>query len=325
MVLLFVVAISAPLLFGYIVVYIARCYTIVLTQSSGGVDRVRWPKETFHDWLGDAWQVLFVLVALVSLTAILTAPLALAVTERWQAFAVGGLAGLFVWIAFPIALCSAHHPALLAALPQRIGAMVRVWSMTTPLAGAAGFGVALTLLGFMAGPYLVTIMGPLAILIHARAWGRFVWLALNERPRRRRKSRRPAAAPEPEPETATAIRSAESAAAARAVIDEGDYVLEASDFEPEPGHLAEHYEIQRERERWLRMRAGEETVDPLGRSKAPKPWTALAPSKIFGFLLDGETAAAAVVMGGGLAIRRVRDLRDDDQAAGHAATTAMGG
>jgi hypothetical protein len=298
MVLVFVGAISVPLLFGYIVVYIARCYTLVLTQSSGGVDRVRWPKETFHDWLGDAWLVLLILVAFVSLTAILTAPLALAVTERWQAFAVGGLAGLFVWFAFPIALCSAHHPALLAALPLRFGAMVRVWGMTTPLAGAAGFGVALTLLGYMAGPYLVTIMGPLAILIHARAWGRFVWLALNDRPRRRRKSSKSDFRPEPE----TAFRSAESAAAARAVIDEGDYVLEASDWAPEEGHLAEQHEIDRERVRWNRLRAGEETVDPLGRSKAPKAWTALAPSKIFGILLDGETAAATVCIGGGLAL-----------------------
>ena len=290
-------ALFVPVLFGYTAVYVARCYAVVLTQSSGGADRIRWPKDKFPDWVVDACIVLVVFVALVSLTTILTAPLALAVPQGWQAFALLGLAILFFWLAFPIALCSAHHPALIAALPQRFGPMIRVWGMTTPLAAAVAFGVGLMFIGNMAGPFVVALVGPATILVHARAWGRFVWLALNERPRRRRvpKSDFP-----PEPETA--VRSKEPTAAAKAAVDEGAIELAPSDWTPDSGNLAEYYEIQRERERWNRMRAGEETVDPLGRPKPPKPWTALAPSKIFGILLESDTAAAGIGMSVGLGI-----------------------
>jgi hypothetical protein len=297
-------AIAGPfalILFAYVGVYIARCYAIVLTESSGGLDRVRWPRgvrphDRIQDWVADGWLVLAVFTALVSLTAILATPLALVASEPWQPTAVLGLALAFVWFAFPIAICSAHHPALIAALPRRIGPMILVWAMTAPLAALAGFGVGLTLMGYAAGLYLVAIVGPPAILVHARAWGRFVWLALNERPKRRRK--RPVSDYAPEPDTA--IRAAKPAAAPT-VVDEGGYAVESTDWKPEPGNLAEHYEIQRERERWKRMQAGEEIADPLGRRKPPKSWTAFSPSKIFGILLDAETAAAGVCMGVGLA------------------------
>jgi hypothetical protein len=297
MLLLVVAAVLVPILSGYAVLYIVRCYAIVLTQSSSGVDRLRWPKDTYHDWFGDAWLVLLVLLVLVTLTAIVALPLMLITQERWQAFAVGGVALLFVWLAFPIAICTAHHPTLIVELPRRFFMMLRVLGMTTPLAAAAGFGVGLTIVGNMAGPYLVALVGAPAILIHARAWGRFVWLALNERPRRRRKSKKP----DFEPELETAIRAAQPTAEAT-LVEEGDYELEASDWTPESGNLAEHYEIERERERWNRLRAREERVDPLGRSKPPTPWTALAPSKIFGILLQSETAAAGICIALGLGL-----------------------
>ena len=295
MLILVAAALVVPILSGYVVLYIVRCYAIVLTQSSGGVDRIRWPKDTFHDWLGDAWLVLLVSVALVTLTAMVAVPFILLTQERWQAFAIGGVALLFLWIAFPIAVCTAHQPALIAELPRRFGGMLRVWGMTTPLAAAAGYGVGLTILGNMAGPYLTALAGSPAILIHARAWGRFVWLALNERPGRRRKSRKP----DYEPELETAFRSAQPNVEAK-LVEDVEYTLEPDDWSPEPGNLAEHYEIQRERERWDRLRAREERVDPLGRVKKPKPWTALAPSKIFGILLQSETAAAGICIAAGL-------------------------
>jgi hypothetical protein len=78
--------------------------------------------------------------------------------------------------------------------------------------------------------------------------------------------------------------------------------MEASDWTPESGHLAEYYEIQRERERWNRLKAGAETVDTFERPKSPKPRTALAASKIFGVLLDADSAAAALCIGGGLGL-----------------------
>jgi hypothetical protein len=288
-------SVSLVVLTLFIGVYFARCYMEMLSQSSSGLDRVRWPNDTFQDWMGTAWLLLLVFGAAGSVTAMLAAPLLLVADQTWQVAVILVVAALFLWGAVPVLLCSLQHPRILALLPQRPGALLRVFGMSAPLVLATAAGVVLIARQSATGALLFTLFAPLAILIHARAWGRLVWLVLNERPRRR-KSRRRDVAPEPEPEIATAIRSAESSPATRPAGSDEAYTLEATDFEPEPGHLAEHYEIQRERERWQRMKAGEENVDPLGRAKSPRPWTALAASAIFGVLLQEGTAIVCVIM-----------------------------
>jgi hypothetical protein len=105
-----------------------------------------------------------------------------------------------------------------------------------------------------------------------------------------------------EPNLAMATRAVDASAASRTTgADDGEsYALERSDWSPEPGHLEEHYEIQRERERWKAKRAGED-IDPLGLPTAPTAWIALDPAKIFDILRDGEMAtvwlALALEMG----------------------------
>ena len=287
-------------MFGYVLVYVARCYSIVLTESSSGIDHVRWPKDRFTEWVGDAWLVLLILVCLVGLTAVMTTPFAVSVDEEWQAYVILGLDALFLWLVFPIAICTAHHPVLIAALPRRIVPMIRVWGMTTPLAAVAGFGIGLTLRGYLAGPYVVALVRRPGDSRPCSSLG----------PIRLARTQRTAASPAKAAEERLRTRGRGSdrdprrgaCAAPRAVRDdEAAYVLKASDWTPEPGHLAEHYEIQRERERWKRLKAGQDTIDAFERPKPPKPRTALAASKIFGVLLDANTAAVALCIGIALA------------------------
>ena len=53
---------------------------------------------------------------------------------------------------------------------------------------------------------------------------------------------------------------------------------------------------------WNHLRVGEDVGESIGRVRTPKPWTALAPGKIFGVLLQSDTVVVCVLIGVGLGL-----------------------
>ena len=181
--MILLLAISGPVLFIYFAIFVARCYAVMLGQSSTGLDRVQWPMDTLSDWMSDGWHVLLTFAGVVGLTLLVAVPCASFAEERWQTMAIVMASAAVDFLLFPIALCAGHDPKLLVLLPIRIGPTLRAWAMTMPLAAVAGLGLGLSAGGYFVGPIVVMAFGPPAILVHARAWGRLAWLVLNERPR----------------------------------------------------------------------------------------------------------------------------------------------
>jgi hypothetical protein len=173
--------------------YLCHCFLVVLTESSAGIDEVRWPGESVLDF---AWKPVYCLLLLVlcgTAGGVIVAP-----------FFVTGPVGFvvffatFLWFAYPVALLSTLHaqnwfavvdPALVGRLVRHPRALLLVTLITLPPVAAT-----LALLwGLVARDVLfalpAAVVLPPAVFFYARAWGRLAWLVLNARETSKRERR----------------------------------------------------------------------------------------------------------------------------------------
>jgi hypothetical protein len=275
----------------FFLIYLGRTYYVVLSYSSTGEDRFRWPRDGFTDWYRDAAPVILAFIAVGGLAAILGLPLFWQFDEGW------GLAGWFllVWLAYPIALSSMLtaptwllliYPPLIGRLLVHARGLFYVYVLTLPFGVAIAVGIVFLLQVHGWAVLFLAAVVPPALLLHARAWGRLVWLALNyDLPKRRKKKRRPKLQKVETPEELPVAVELEELPA-----EEGAYDLLGEEvYATGPQFsLADHYAKERAAERERRRRAGDPQVDPLRPPDPPTPRVALG-SRIPAFLFYEET------------------------------------
>jgi hypothetical protein len=273
--------------------YAAHIYVTVLTRSSSGEDRMHWPSETYTDWFGEAALVLGVGLTWSSLVLIPSGMAFHEISPRW------GLATwlALLWLVVPISLCSAlaGPSRLLFVYPPLIGRLVRQWKalLFVQFISLQLFWV--VLIGFWLivvkqnalGIVIVGMALPPALMVHARAWGRLAWLALNcdlpvSRGRRTRKL----------------IRKEEPLEVDLELVDDGDDIYTLQPVRAAVGErLITMTEIETERIERDRLRCERLGLsDPLEPPRAPTFDTALGPHA-FRFLADHDTLSVWVGFG----------------------------
>ena len=278
--------------------YFSHAYYVTLTYSSTGEDHFRWPKDTIIDWMGQGAPCIGVKIVWSSLGFLFVAPLFL-----WLPVPMA-LAGwfLFVWVIVPISLCSVLtgpswmlliYPPLVGRLLRQLAGLCYVYLLTLPLFVPAGVGAYYLLRGEPWGIVLLSVSLPAAVLLHARAWGRLVWLALNydlPKPGRKKKRR-----PKPEgeiltPELEPLPDEPKPGGVALPLDDEAAYSVAERRASPKDGEtvLTDYYAKDRKRAKEWRKRAGEPIADPFAPPEPPTYGTAMG-SKIYTFMSYEET------------------------------------
>ena len=192
-------AIALPLF----LTHAAYVYVIALTYSSTGEDRFRWPSEMIMDWPAHAFPLLGVGFVASALCFTLTAPLLAILT--WEQYAV--CFAVILYLVLPLVVGSAFtapsrllliYPPTIGRLIRQTAGVARVHAITLPFSAGVVVGVFLFMRANPTGLVLIVALLPLAVLLHARAWGRLLWLALNydlPEPRKRKKRRGPRPTP----------------------------------------------------------------------------------------------------------------------------------
>jgi hypothetical protein len=296
-------AIFTPLM----LIYAARCYYVVLTMSSTGEERFRWPKDTFLEWVGQAVPILGLLFFWATFGLMCVGPLLL--LDLGAIFVAAAF--LLLYLAVPVTLCSmlSAPSKLLLFYPPLIGRLLRhgnglayVYVINLPSFTAVLVSLYCLLRNEGWAMPLFSVLLPPTLLLHARGWGRLVWLAMNyDLPKPKRKKRRKAAAVAPEataePVAETAVR-ATAGAGRQEAEDEAAYGVESENEGPSAEakvDLVAYYEKQREYEKELRKRAGDPNPDPLREVEPPTLGRALGKG-IFSYLLYEETLTACLAM-----------------------------
>jgi hypothetical protein len=277
--------IGLVLLTPYFILHASHIYMTVLTLSGGHDDRVRWPRETLLEWFGEGSTAFGVLLVWSTLTLV----------------PVGSLfhdgppkSALLTWLAVmglvvPISLCSVMtapsrllllYPPLIVKLLRHGKELLFVYFITIQLFLVVWIG--LWLMFSQRNPFgilVVSVALPPALMLHARAWGRLAWLAMNcdlppPKRRRKRKSAREEMPLEVDLE----------------VIDDGgdDYVMQP--YLPAVcERLVTMTEIQDEKLEFQRQRhARRGEPDPLDGPRRPTFDMALGQHAFF-FLFEGDT------------------------------------
>ena len=276
--------IGLVLLTPYFILHASHIYVTVLTRSSGGDLRLRWPRDPIFDWFGEGFIVFGVLMIWSTLTLIPTASLFLETSPK--SVLVAWLA--VMWLVVPVSLCSVMSAPsrLLLLYPPLIGRLLRqgkgllfVHFITIQLFLVVWIGLWLMLSqGNPFGVLVVSVALPPALMLHARAWGRLVWLAMNYdlRPFKKKRKRKP-------------VRVEEPLEVDLEVIDDG----EAYAMQPVRAAVCERLvtmtEIQEEKqesERQRHERFGD--PDPLGGPVVPTFDIAMG-QHAFTFLFETET------------------------------------
>lgn len=189
---------------GIFLTFAAHYFLTIITESSAGIDEIQFPSEGIMDWWWKPVLCLLILAVWIVPTAVLSGPL---LAGSPIAFGVG--LGILLALLYPVSLLSTLyaqnwffflHPQVLWRLARHLGAFVYVHAVTmTMLAAAVGLIVATFLHSFLwALPASFAI--PSTLLLYARHWGRFAWLALNFEARPKKKKKRakgPDATPSP--------------------------------------------------------------------------------------------------------------------------------
>ncbi len=296
-------AIFTPLM----LIFCARCYYVVLTMSSTGEERFRWPKDTFIEWVGQALPIIGLLFFWGTFGVLCVGPLLL--ISSGGIFAAVVL--LFFYLAMPVTLCSMFMgpSKLMLFFPPLIGRLLfqsngLAYVYVINLAPCTATLAALYFL-LRSEPWampLFSVLLPPTLLLHARSWGRLVWLAMNyDLPKPKRKKRKKAAAvvelePLDEPVPETAVRAA--AGSRQEAEDDAAYGVHDENEGPSAEakvDLVEYYAKQREYEKELRKRAGDPNPDPLRQVEPPTLARALGRG-IFSYLLYEETLTACLAM-----------------------------
>lgn len=275
----------------------AHLYVTVLISSSTGEERFRWPRESFYEWFGEGFVVVAALSVCAGVALVPVGVLAATLPLEW---ALG--IGAFVLVAItPICLCSMMsapsklmliHPPLLGRLLMHAKGLAYVYFVTTPLLVVAGWGLWIVVDRHdWVGVFVVAIALPLGLILHARAWGRLSWLAMNFDRKRRRKKKQTK-----EPEVDAIAVDLEPLD-----VDEEDRYGVNAEFTStaeEQVRLEAIYAEQRASEKRDRLRAGtanSDDVDP------PTFQTALGQG-IFSFVFDVDNLLTCLGLGIGCVV-----------------------
>ncbi len=279
---------AGALILPFFFLHGSHIYLTTLTMSSGGEDRFRWPRESYTEWFGQG-AVVFGVLFVWSILALIPVGLVLIVLPAEYGI---GVWALIVYLMAPISLCSVltAPSKLLFLYPPLIGRLLRhakglafVYFITMQLPLVVVFG--LWLLVVRRNPLGIFVVGvalPPALLLHARAWARLVWLALNydRKPRKKKKRKR-------KPER---VEEAQDVALDRVEEDDADYAVKPT-IGPTGERLVtmtEYYDQQHEYERKIRVRVGDPIPDPFEGPSIPTYQAALG-DKIFSFVVDRES------------------------------------
>ena len=287
-------AVFAPLF----LTHAAYVYVIALTYSSTGEDRFRWPSELMTEWPAHAFPLLGIGFVASALCFTLTAPLLAILT--WEQYAV--CFAVFLYLGLPLAVASVFTAPskLLLIYPPTIGRLIRqtagvakVHAITLPFSTGVGVGLFLFFRGNPFGLLLIVACLPLAVLLHARAWGRLLWLALNydlPEPRKRKKRRGPRPTPSGE-----VLESPSLEAIPQEDDDAYDVGGTSTPSDAAKVNLTDYYEKQRAHDVGLRVRAGTPNPDPIVGPERPTFQSALG-GKIWPFLFYEGTIGKWIAM-----------------------------
>jgi hypothetical protein len=175
------------LLFASLLCYVSYCISVVVSDTSAGVDEVQWPGDAMIDWIGQALRLVVVLVVLLvplgfylrffggSLDPSNPAGGAIAVAAGW------------LWFSFPIGLLSSMaagqpfvvvHPTVLWRLLRIFPSVILFYA----LSALCTFAIVYTWCEAVMGSDLLLIpvagaITGIGVLIYARMIGRLGWMA----------------------------------------------------------------------------------------------------------------------------------------------------
>src|SRR5262245_41729415 len=185
---------AAVIVGGYLWMYAAHSFAVVVDESAAGIDEVKWPDLPIIDWIGK----LFYLVWLLVLSAVpVFAGIGLAVPELLHGpFGIVPVFAAAAWLLFPILLLSSLsgvskltllHAGMLRRLVRRPGALLTFYVLTGLTLSVASaltvYAVTYPILLLPAAP-----VGAAVFLIHARLVGRLACV-VGATPLRKKKKR----------------------------------------------------------------------------------------------------------------------------------------
>jgi hypothetical protein len=188
---------------GLLWTYLSHAFLVVVEDTAAGNRDIVWPDDSFLDYF---WKAFYLgwLVGVWLAPALLVARLAApAFPEPVREFWYFALAGLVLWIVFPISLLSSMaaeslftvlHGGLAARLAVRAGNLLLLYLVTVPI---VLIGVALVMALCLGETWYTLLLGalgvPYCILTYARLTGRMACLVrLTRLPiRRKKKQQRP--------------------------------------------------------------------------------------------------------------------------------------
>lgn len=205
-IIIFVVAFVGCAIWSALYLIFASHYFITtVTESAAGIDEVPFPSESFLEWWWKPLLCVWVLSAWVIPMAILLSPIAAASPLAFAIVFVSAI--LFLYPLSMISVLYAQnwfmfmHPIILWRLVSHFGSFAYVHLVTLiTCAVACGF-LALAIRNSILYLIPACFVIPTAILLYARHWGRFAWLALNfeaNAPSKKKKKPRKEAAVETE-------------------------------------------------------------------------------------------------------------------------------
>jgi hypothetical protein len=185
------------LLASSLALYAAHCFVVVVTDTAAGLDEVRWPAETMVDWIGQALRFVVTLATVLIPIGFAFRALGDSIYPPDPLLGFVVLTGLWLWVAFPIALLSAMtfgspfaviHPGVLWELLRLTPSMVLFYLLTAPLYFVVGL---LWYQALVAGEYSLVVpaavAGAMGVLIYARLIGRIGWSIGELQPKKRKR------------------------------------------------------------------------------------------------------------------------------------------
>ncbi len=206
--------------------YAAHSLLLIVTDTAAGVDEVRWPSDSWIDWIGPVSQFAVFFVTLMLPVGFLLRAFGDQITPDRPALGMAAVVGAWLWLMFPVGLLSFMasgspfvivHPAVVRDL-FRLPSTLLFYFVT----GVGAFGLAdLWYLSLFADrPAFIlpaAVASAWALLIYGRLIGRLGWLTGElDAPRRKRRAPKARAKPKPDPRPGVEVSDPWAAPAAEA-------------------------------------------------------------------------------------------------------------
>jgi hypothetical protein len=176
----------AMLLTVSVLAYTAHHVLVVVTDTAGGIDRVRWPADTMIDWIVQSLRLFGVVAILLVPCGIFLRAVGDTILPDAPALRTVGAIVIWLWLVFPIGLLSSMSAGSLYAvvrlsilrdLLRNFPSLVLFYILT-----AAGIAGVVAFWGLVLWNHLLLLLplaGPLTawgLLVYARLLGRLAWL-----------------------------------------------------------------------------------------------------------------------------------------------------